>query len=182
MRKEVMKDLLFGVVAPTIVALLIIGVGLISSTILAGLKYSLLEAVVLVSVPMLIGLIWNKWAGGSAGFLMGSFYALYYSDQLYASIGGSDVSLLANLVSAMLIGYIAGALSKRSLNIRRMITAGVVAAFMGGLLVIAVSPFSVILSGTTMLGLVLTFLPRILAGVLVPFVARLFLKHAPTNK
>jgi len=175
------KDLLYGVLVPTVVALIIIGVGLISSTILVGLKYSLLEAVVLVSVPMLIGLIWNKWAGGSAGFLMGSFYALYYSDQLYASIGGSDVSLLANLVSAMLIGYIAGALSRRSIEIKQMMTAGVVAAIMGGLIVVMISPFSAILEGTTPLGLVLTFLPRILAGVLVPFIARLFLKHVPTN-
>jgi hypothetical protein len=177
------RDLLFGVVTPTIVALLIVAVGMSSaSSSLIGLKYTLLEAIVIVGVPMLIGLIWNQWAGGASGFLLGSLYALYYSDQLYAAQGGGDVSLLANLVSAMLIGYIAGALNKRSPNYKHMLFAGVTAGIMGAIVIVIVTPFSAVLGETTALGLLLPFLPRILAGAIVPFLARIFLQHAPHQK
>jgi hypothetical protein len=171
------NDLLFGIVVPSLVALLIVGVAMISTPSLIGLKYPLLEAIVIVGVPMLIGLIWNQWAGGASGFLLGSLYALYYSDQLYASQGGGDISLIGNLVSAMLIGYIAGALSKRSTSYRRMLTAGVISGSIGALLVVFVGQFSPILGGITLGGTLLAFLPRILAGVIVPFIAGAFLRH-----
>ena len=99
---------------------------------------------------------------------MGSLYALYYSDQLYAAQGGADISLLGNLVSAMLMRYIAGALNKRSDNYRRMLIAGVTSGIMGSLLVLLVGQFSPILGEATVSGVVLVFLPRILAGALVP--------------
>jgi hypothetical protein len=130
-------ELLFGIIIPSFVALLIVGVALISTPSLIGLKYPLLEAIVIVGVPMLIGLIWNQWAGGASGFLLGSLYALYYSDQLYAAQGGGDISLITNLVSAMLIGYVAGALSKRSTCYRRMIPAGVIAGIIGATCLLA---------------------------------------------
>ncbi len=150
---------------------------MLSGSTLEGLKYPLLEAIVIIGVPMLIGMIWNQWAGGAAGFLLGSLYALYFSDQLYASQGSADISLLGNLVSAMLIGYIAGALSKRSTNYLRMLYAGVTAAVMGSLIVFVVGLYSPIL-GASMSSVVLIFLPRILAGILVPFIARAFLRHS----
>ena len=175
-------DVLFGVVVPGLVALLIVAVALLSTPELIGLKYPLLEAIVIVGVPMLIGMIWNQWAGGASGFLLGSLYALYFSDQLYAAQASSDISLLGNLVSAMLIGYVAGALGKRSDNYRRMLVAGVTAGIMGALLVVLVSQFSPIL-GASAESAALIFLPRILAGVIVPFIARAFLRHeATTNK
>ena len=177
------NDVLLGVVVPSLVALLIVGIALVSTPSLTGLKYPLLEAIVIVGVPMLIGLIWNKWAGGASGFLLGSLYALYYSDQLYASQGRADISLLGNLVSAMLIGYIAGALSKRSTNYRRMVAAGVISGIMGSLLVVFVGQFSPILGEASVPGILLAFLPRVLAGVIVPFIARAFLRHgASQNK
>jgi hypothetical protein len=169
-------DLVFGIVAPTFVALTIVGVSLLSTPSLVGLKYPLLEAIVIVGVPMLIGLIWNQWAGGATGFLLGSLYALFYSDQLYASQGSTDISLLGNLVSAMLIGYIAGALGKRSTSIRRLLFAAITAGVMGSVLVAVVSQFSPII-GTSPSGTLLIFLPRVLAGVIVPFIARAFLKY-----
>ncbi len=170
------SDIIFGVVVPTLVAFLIVGVSVLSSSSLAGLKYALLEAIVVVGVPMLIGLIWNRWAGGASGFLLGSLYALFYADQLYASQGSADISLLGNLVSAMLIGYIAGALGKRSTRLRQLIIAGLTAGVMGAVLVVVVSQFSPIL-GTSTSGTLLIFLPRILAGFIVPFIARVFLRH-----
>jgi hypothetical protein len=154
---------------------------MVSTPSLIGLKYPLLEAIVVVGVPMLIGLIWNQWAGGASGFLLGSLYALYYADQLYASQGRADISLIGNLVSAMLIGYIAGALNKRSDNYRRMLVAGVVSGIMGSLMVLFVGQFSPILGEATVGGVVLAFLPRILAGLIVPLIARAFLKHRVKN-
>lgn len=179
-KKEKTTDLIFGILVPTFIAFLIIGISMLSGPALEGLKYPLLEALVIVGVPMLIGLIWNQWAGGASGFLLGSLYALYYSDQLYAAQGSADISLLGNLVSAMLIGYIAGALSKRSSDYRRMIVAGVTAGVMGSILVFVVSQFSPIL-GASASGTLLIFLPRILAGVIVPFIARAFLRHGASQ-
>src|SRR5512139_2479302 len=135
-------DLIFGVVVPTIVAFLIIGLSMQSSPGAIGLKYILLEAIVVVAVPMLIGLVWNQWAGGASGFLMGSLYTLYFADQIYASQGSGDISLLGNLVSAMLIGYVAGALNKRSSSYKRMLISGVIAGIMGSLIVVFASNFS----------------------------------------
>jgi len=176
-----LADVLFGIVVPSLVALLIIGVAMVSTPSLIGLKYPLLEAIVIVGVPMLLGLIWNQWAGGASGFLLGSLYALYYADQLYAFQGHADISLIGNLVSAMLIGYIAGALNKRSDNYRRMLIAGVISGFMGSIIVLSVGQFSPILGETTIGGIALTLLPRILAGLIVPLIARAFLKHRTKN-
>jgi multisubunit Na+/H+ antiporter MnhG subunit len=153
-----------------------------SDTFSCRTQIPLLEAVVIVGVPMLIGLIWNQWAGLATGFLLGSLYALYYSDQLYASQGSADISLIGNLVSAMLIGYIAGALSKRSTSYRRMLAAGVISGTMGALLVVFVGQFSPILGEATTGGILLSFFPRVLAGVIVPFIARAFLRHGALQK
>jgi len=180
-KERKIADILFGIALPSLVAFLIVGVSLLSGPTLEGLKYPLLEAIVIVGVPMLIGLIWNQWAGGASGFLLGSLYALYFSDQLYAAQGSTDISLLGNLVSAMLIGYIAGALSKRSSNYRRMLFAAVTAGVMGSVLVFVVSLFSFIVDASA-IGALLIFLPRILAGVLVPFIARAFLRHGASQR
>ncbi|HEX9262648.1 MAG TPA: hypothetical protein VF893_09005 [Candidatus Bathyarchaeia archaeon] len=131
---------------------------------------------------MLIGLIWNRWAGGASGFLMGSLYTLYFADQVYVSQGSGDISLLGNLVSAKLIGYIAGALGKRSDSFKRMLVAGVAAGIMGSFIVVFTSNFSSILGPATIGGSVLSFVPRVLAGILVPVVARAFLRHGLSRK
>ena len=170
------RDILFGIVVPTVVAFIIIGVG--RNAALSGI---LSEAIVIVAVPMLIGLIWNQWAGGAAGFLLGSMYALWYSDILYAAQGKNDFSVLGNLVSAMLIGYVAGALNKRSTSYRRLLTAGVIAGIMGSLIIIAANFYSPIMGAPSVGASLLTLLPRVLSGLIVPFVAKAFLAHG-TNK
>jgi uncharacterized membrane protein YeaQ/YmgE (transglycosylase-associated protein family) len=109
---------------------------------------------------------------------MGSLYTLYFADQVYASQGSGDISLLGNLVSAMLIGYVAGALNKRSDSYKRMLIAGVTAGIVGSLIVVFTSNFSSILGPATLEGSALTFVPRVLAGVLVPLVGRAFLRHS----
>jgi len=87
-------DLVFGIVVPPLVAFLILGISLASASSLVALKYTLLEAILVVSIPMLIGLVWNRWAGGASGFLLGSLYSLYYSDQLYAAQGVGEIVCL----------------------------------------------------------------------------------------
>ncbi len=177
-----LKDVIFGIAIPTIVAFVIIGISMSNSFAAMALKYILLEAIVVVAVPMLVGLVWNQWAGGATGFLMGGLYTLYFADQLYSSQGSADISLLGNLVSAMLIGYVAGALSKRSVGFKRLLVAGVVAGFMGSLIVVFTSNYSAILGPATLGGSVTTFLPRVLAGIIVPLVARAFLRHGCKKK
>ena len=175
-------DLILGVVLPTIVAFLIAGIAISSSAAATGLKYILLEAIVVIGVPMLIGLIWNQWAGGASGFLMGSLYALYFADGVYATQGSGDISLLGNLISAMLIGYVAGALNKRSDSYKKMLIAGVTAGIAGSLIVVFTSNYSSILGPATLGGSAISFLPRILAGILVPLVAKAFLQHGLKSK
>lgn len=176
-----LKDAIFGVLAPTVVAVLIVYVSTLSTPALVGLKYPLLEAIMIVGVPMLIGLIWNRWAGGAAGFLMGSFYALYYSDQLYAAQGATDVSLLGNLVSAMLIGYISGALNKQSDSYKRMLVSSATAAIMASFIILGVNQVSSIVNNPGLSGTVLVILPRIVAALLVPLIAQKFLRHRKNN-
>lgn len=176
------KDAVFGVAAPTVVAVLIVYVSTLSTPALVGLKYPLLEAIVIVGVPMVIGLIWNQWAGGASGFIMGSFYALYYADQLYAAQGVTDVSLLGNLVSAMLIGYIAGALNKQSDSYKKMLISSVTAAIMGSLIILWVNQASSIVNNPGLSGVTLVVLPRIAAALLVPLIAQKFLKHRKITK
>ncbi|MEM4244047.1 MAG: hypothetical protein QXP44_04535 [Candidatus Bathyarchaeia archaeon] len=171
----------YDILIPTFIALLIVSMAIASSPALLGLKYSLLAAILVVGTPMLLGLIWNKWAGGATGFLLGSLYSLYYADQLYATQGHTDIALVGNLASAMLIGYIAGALNKSANSYRRMLISGVAAGSMGALVVIFASQFSSVLGETTVGGAALAFLPRILAGIIVPLVAKAFLRHSASQ-
>ena len=98
------------------------------SGIVLGLTMEILELVVIVGVPLALGLLWNQWAGGASGFLMGTFYALYWANSFHG-IAGSGTVLLAYIVSPMLIGYMAGALNKRSDNFKRLLISGFVACY-----------------------------------------------------
>lgn len=171
-----LSDVVYGIVAPGIVALLIVGVSASSGSFISGLKYPLADAIIIAAVPLLLGLIWNQWAGGVAGFLMGSVYTLWYSDQLYASTGRGDIILLGNLVSAMLIGYVAGALNKHSTSYLRMLISGIVAGTMGTLIIFLVSYLSP-LHYATSATFFLTFLSRTLCAFVVPVIAKVFMRY-----
>ncbi|MEM2537533.1 MAG: hypothetical protein QXK29_05265, partial [Candidatus Bathyarchaeia archaeon] len=75
-------DILYGVIAPCIVAALIIIFPAYLKSIIADPTLQAIfvdglgEAILIIAVPMLFGLLWNRWAGGAAGFLLGSIYAL----------------------------------------------------------------------------------------------------------
>jgi len=124
------SDIIYGILVPVIVVLAIVGLSRLGSVlgfgsygVVIGIIMELEELTVIVAVPLMLGLIWNRWAGGASGFLMGSLYALYWADQFtMASTVGFHASagmvLLGYVLSAMLIGYMAGALSKRSEDFR----------------------------------------------------------------
>jgi hypothetical protein len=136
--------------------------------------------VVIVGVPLLLGLTWNRWAGGASGFLLGSIYAIWWSVKYGAFSGGRLLmgfgpTMLGWVLSAMLIGYMAGALNKRSENFLRMVIAGVVATTIGGLLLFGLfqlSPSNVI---TGLDGFLLTVLSRTATGAIIPIIAKVFM-------
>ena len=177
-------DLIYGIVVPTLVVLLIVGLSQLGRlfgdgfSIATGIIMELQELVLIVAVPLLLGLVWNRWAGGASGFLLGSIYALYWADIYHSPIAGNvrgyGTVLLAYIVSAMLIGYVAGALNRGSENLRKMLVAGVAASAIGGIMLFGVfqlSPANVV---TGVYGLLLTVLPRIACGIIVPVIAKVF--------
>jgi len=74
------------------------------------------EGIMTCAVPIMIGITWNRWAGGASGFLMTLLFVLsmgaYYSPYPGAFVPTLD--WLAMIVSGMLAGYIAGSLMVRS--------------------------------------------------------------------
>ena len=183
------SDILYGVVAPVLVVLLIVGISQLGSLfgggfegiggVVFGITMELEELTVIVAVPLILGLVWNQWAGGASGFLMGSIYALYWADSYHSpmasNFAGSGTVLLAYILSAMLIGYMAGVLNKRSENLRRMLIAGVTAGTIGGILLFAIfqlSPANVV---TGIDGLLLTVLSRTACGLIIPVIAKVFM-------
>ena len=195
-----LNDILWGIIVPVIVGFLII----IFPTEIANILYEvdpsytlnailvdgLGEALLTVGIPMFAGLIWNKWAGGGAGFITGSIYALYVNDTFTAmgmvnptSGMAGDISNLGYVVCAMLTGYIAGSLNRDSFSFRRMVIAGLVAGIIGGLFLLwaqIISPFGMVTMDSLFTGnitennLFLNLLPRIIYGIIVPLFATLF--------
>ena len=179
------SDIIYGVVAPILVILLIVAISQLSRLfgggygIIMGITMELQELLVIVAVPLTLGLVWNRWAGGASGFLLGSIYALYWADSYHSPIAGnlqgSGTILLGYILSAMLIGYMAGALNKRSENFRRMLIAAVTAATIGGImlfLILQLSPANLV-TGTT--GFLLTVVTRIATGLIIPVIAKVFM-------
>lgn len=179
------NDIIWGIIIPLLIALLVmafpvvIGPGLhnINTTLEAIFVAGLEEAVLIVAFPMLLGLLWNQWAGGACGFLLGSLYSLA-AFSIYGLSGSTHFFMLGYVMSGMLIGYMAGSLNKGAYNFKRMLISGLIAALIGGLFLY----FTMILPGQpiNMAGpdyaysLFLVIVPRLIYGILVPFIASLF--------
>jgi hypothetical protein len=180
-----LKDIAYGLVVPILVGLLIVAFPAILRPALdswfpvadmwtgaAGSDWAFLTVIfthgfaqmVMFSIPILLGLLWNKWAGGAAGFIMGTLYYLgmagyntIYSAQIsiqgyqmlgpeyVTSMGMSANDLLPNLyadpsfignyiVVGILLGYVAGALNNGSYNFKRMLGAGLTISIICGIL------------------------------------------------
>jgi hypothetical protein len=95
-----MKDLLWGLVIPILVGLLIVAFPAIfrpgldhffppanMATGSAGSSLAVITTIlthgfaliVVFSIPVVLGLLWNKWAGGAAGFIMGTLYYIAFA-------------------------------------------------------------------------------------------------------
>jgi hypothetical protein len=178
-KKWTKNDLIFGILLPVIAVFIIVLISKIQSMIggepgiVFGIVMEIFELVVIVGVPLALGLLWNQWAGGASGFLMGTFYALYWSSSYHGMTGAGTV-LLAYILSPMLIGYMAGALNKRLDNFKRLLVASLTAATIGGIVLFVIDQMSPanVLTGVT--GFALTVPTRMLAAVLTAIVVKVF--------
>jgi len=178
-KKWTKNDIIFGIILPLIAVFVIVLISKLPSLIgggpgiVLGLTMEIEELVVIVGVPLALGLLWNQWAGGASGFLMGTFYALYWANSFHG-ISGSGTVLFAYIVSPMLIGYMAGALNKRSDNFKRILISALVAATIGGIVMFSIFQMSRANVVTGLTGFALTVLARMLAAVLTAVVVKVF--------
>jgi len=179
------SDIIYGVVAPVLVVLLIVAISQLDRLfgggfgIVTGITMELQELLLIVVVPLMLGLVWNKWAGGASGFIMGSIYALYWADSYRSPFSGntfgSGTVLLGYVLSAMLIGYVAGAMNKRSDNFLRMVISGIATTTIGGLLLFGVFQLSPVNVVTGIDGFLLTVLTRTACGAVIPVIAKVLM-------
>ncbi len=204
-QKLKITDILFGVGIPIILVLLIfvlavyvnpsgqyhvLGAAGATGTIAVILTQGFLQMIVL-GVSLVLGLLWNKWAGGAAGFIMGGLYYVASAGQyngLYAASGVTtynffgDVSMIFYVVNAVIIGYIAGSLANGSTNFKRMLGAGLTAAIVTAVIqaylnyTVSLAPARGMAQGlwATDLGqaVLINFVPSIALGVIVPILAK----------
>ena len=187
-----LSDIIYGIILPLIVAFVIILFPLELSKILYDIDPSytlnailvdgLGEAILTLGIPFFARLIWNQWAGGSAGFVCCSIYALYVND-VYAASGMfvqpsmmvGDISNLGFVVAAMLVGFMAGALNRGSYSFRRMVVAALIAGIIGGLFQFWTSYISPIAMITDIpYSLFLIMLPRIIYAIIIPIFVTVF--------
>ena len=152
-------------------------------------------SMIVLGVPLVLGLIWNKWAGGSAGFIMGGMYYVasaglytgYYAGMSPSYNFFGDLSMLGYLVNAIIIGYMAGALNSGSSSFKRMLGAGLTAALITATLqayfnyTLSLKPamsmnhanWAIKTFGVPGLyGFTLAFVPSIALGIIVPVIAK----------
>jgi hypothetical protein len=156
---------------------------------------------VILAVPMVLGLTWNKWAGGASGFLLGTLYYVAFAGyntqysvdlakQFYAATSDpnvfvqslppnlyADPSFIGNwIVGGILIGYIAGGLSGGSMSFKRMLGAGLTASIAVALiqffLNITVASGAWMAQGDLGFALFTVMLPGVLLGVIIPIIAK----------
>ena len=179
------SDIIYGAIVPIVVVLLIVGVSQLDRLIgggfnvVTGIVMQLEELLVIVAIPLLLGLVWNKWAGGASGFIMGTFYALYWADAYRSPFSrttfGANTILLGYILSSMLIGYMAGAMNKRSDNFRRMLLVGTFVTTIAGILLFGIFHLSPVNVVTGIDGFLLTVLTRTATGAIVPIIAKVFM-------
>jgi len=193
-----MSDILYGAVLPIIIGLVIVAF----ATVIRGFLVTNLPMdspiphiltfgfaqMILFGVPLLLGLIWNKWAGGAAGFIMGTLYYLGmagYSTVTYLQYGMTvnfyaDASLIVYIVTGILMGYVGGALNNKSTKLKRMLGAGLTASIATGLIMFMVNIALAIEVSRNMAtadpaySFFLTMLPQVILGILIPIIAKVF--------
>ena len=199
-----MSDILYGIVIPIILVLLIfvlavyvsptgehavLGVEGIGGTLAIIFTQGFAQMIIL-GVPLVLGLLWNKWAGGAAGFLMGGLYYVasaglytgYYAGYQPAYNFYGDISLLFWLVNGVIIGYMAGSLNNGSMSFKRMLGAGLTASVTVAIIQ-ALLNYNVSLEPARMMAqglwatdlpqaLLINFVPNIALGIIVPIIGK----------
>jgi predicted anti-sigma-YlaC factor YlaD len=149
---------------------------------------------IVLGVPMALGLLWNRWAGGAAGFIMGGMYYVasaglytsYYASQSYNFFG--DISMMGWMINAVILGYMVGALTNGSTGFKRMLGAGLTSALIIATIqaylnyTVALKPSRNMaisewasksyLGVPGLEGFTLSFVPSIALGVVVPIIAK----------
>jgi hypothetical protein len=199
-----LADILFGIIIPMILVLLIyvlavyvnpsgpnhvLGVSGLAGTVAVILTQGFAQMIVL-GIPLVLGLLWNKWAGGAAGFIMGGMYYVataglytgYYAGASPAYNFYGDISILFYLVNAVIIGYIAGSLTNGSTNFKRMLGAGLTASIIVAVIqaimnyTISLEPSKQMAQGSWVAdpvnAFIIAFVPGIALGVIVPILAK----------
>ena len=178
-KKWTKNDVIFGIILPVVAVFVIVLISKLPSLfgggfgIVTGLVMEIEELVVIVGVPLALGLLWNQWAGGASGFLMGTFYAFYWANSFHG-VHGAGTLLLGYILSPMLIGYMAGALNKRSDNFKRLLISGIVSSTIGGIVLFTIFQMSTANVVKGPIGFALTVLARPLAAVLTAIVVKIF--------
>ena len=143
---------------------------------------------VCLGIPLVVGLLWNKWAGGATGFITGTLYYLasagyniMYSIQNFGLEGAfnlyADPSFIGDyIVGGILIGYITGALTKGSLSFKRMLGASLTASITVGvftfILGYTVSFAAWMVRADPLYAFFYTMLPMVILGILAPILAK----------
>jgi len=187
-----LNDIIYGIILPVIAAFLIIIFPTELAKVLEGvdptyglnaiLVDGLGEALLVTAIPLFAGLIWNQWAGGGAGFLLGSIYALYVNDvyAAYQVASGpmgmiGDITNLGFVVSAMLVGYISGALNRGSYSFRRMVVCALIAGAIASAFQLWVGVISPLGMATDIPYVGFTILlPKLIYGIIIPIFVTLF--------
>jgi hypothetical protein len=201
-----LADIFNGVVIPIILVVLIFFLAIYvnpsgthhiigDTNVIAVILTSGFAQMIVLGIPLVLGLLWNKWAGGAAGFIMGGMYYVasaglytgYYASSTPAYNFFGDLSMLGYLVNAVIIGYMAGALNNKSTNFKRMLGAGMTAAVITAVIqaylnsTVALSPslnMNHAMWADTSYGFaggyafVLAFVPSIALGVIIPIIGK----------
>ncbi len=197
-----LSDIFGGIIIPIILVILIyvlavyVNIGgqnhiLGEDNVIGVILTSGFAQMIILGVPLVLGLLWNKWAGGAAGFIMGGMYYVASAGQyngLFSSMGVTqynffgDVSMLFWIVYGVTIGYMAGSLNNGSTNFKRMLLSGLTASIIISV-VKAYMNYTVALEpGRNMavdawavdplMAVVTNFVPLIALGVIVPILAK----------
>jgi hypothetical protein len=209
-----LSNIFDGIIIPLILVLLIyvlavyVNVGgqyhVLGQDVLGVILTNGFAQMIIMGIPLVLGLLWNKWAGGAAGFIMGGMYYVASAGQyngLYSSMGITtynffgDISMLFYLVNAVIIGYMAGGLNNGSSNFKRMLGAGLTAAMITAVIqaylnyTVALEPGRGMAQQSwatdPLMAIVINFVPSIALGVIVPILAKVMtwyglqpMKHA----
>jgi hypothetical protein len=218
-----LADILYGLVVPLLIGILIIAFPAVIRPALdaafpgpdmftgaEGSPYAFITVIlthgfaqmIILGVPLILGLLWNKWAGGAAGFLTGTLYYVAwagYNTQFSVQIAmdayyamGNDPNMFIQslppnlwadpsfigswIVGGILIGYITGALNNKSMSFKRMLGSALTAAIAVGIIQFTLS--MTVAAGAWMaqadpgFTLFTVMLPAILLGVIGPILAK----------